>query len=390
MFFTYHYPWHALLIFGMTVVVYTLSLGIFRYRDALRRGDPLRWYQHPKLYMIAIIVFCVGTLSYYKYLKMAIASLNGLLHLADIHKTYAIPSMVVPLGISFFVFEFIHYAVDAYQGKAQRVNFFRFAVFIMYFPTLVSGPIKRYQIFVNQMFEMKRFRMEYLNEGLARILIGLGKKVIIADQMTPYAAPLLNPHAATAGQLWLAMYAYAMKIYFDFSGYSDIAIGSARLFGYQVPENFNFPYLQKNIATFWNNWHMSLSSWIRDYIYIPLGGNRGSVAFAARNSLIAMAISGLWHGAAWHFVLWGVYHGLGLVWMRYYGHWKKSGQAPEFLARVTIGTAGLKRPHIAGIRDVLSILATFQFVCFGWILFYCPSVHTAAYAVLKMFGIVGG
>lgn len=387
LFFIYNYPLNALLIFFMTIVVYGLSLPIFRYRAALEENQLLVWYKHPKFYLVAAIVFCVGILSYYKYLKMFIASINGLMQLSGNSNSLGFPSIVVPLGISFFVFEFIHYVVDVYQGKAQKVNIFRFAVFIMYFPTLVSGPIKRYQIFIDQMFDMKKFKFVYLNQGVSRIFVGMAKKVLVADQMTRFSEPLLNPATASVGHLWIAMYAYAMKIYFDFSAYSDIAIGSARLFGYEIPENFNFPYLQRNIAKFWNNWHMSLSSWIRDYIYIPLGGSRGTAWFAVRNNMIAMAISGLWHGAAWHFVVWGIYHGLGLAWLRLYNYLRGNKQQPQFLASVKIGTSGLEIPRINSFSELLSVAATFQFVCFGWILFYCPSIGVAMQSFLKLFGV---
>ncbi len=381
LFFTYHFPLHTFLILLMTVIVYWLSLQIFTYKLKYDQGETLPWYRHPKFYLTVIIVFSVSVLAYYKYLKMAISTLNTLLHLVDAEKTFALPSMVVPLGLSFFVFEFIHYAVDVYKGSAKKTGFFQFAVFIMYFPTLVSGPIKRYQSFNDQTLSIGTFRKEYLYEGLPRILIGLGKKVIIADQMSPFAEVLLHPATATTADLWLGMYAYAMKIFFDFSGYSDIAIGSARLFGYKVPENFNYPYLQKNLAAFWNNWHMSLSSWIRDYIYISLGGNRGSVAFAARNSLIAMAVSGLWHGAAWHFVIWGLYHGAGLAVLRYYTAWKKR----TLPAAAEAAAALFGKSWVSRVNHVLSVLFTFHFVAFGWIFFYCD-FRTAVHTILKMVG----
>ncbi|WP_176560357.1 MBOAT family O-acyltransferase [Brevibacillus dissolubilis] len=384
LFFTYHFPWHTLLILVMTVVVYTLSLKIFEYKPRADQGEKLPWHQNPKFYLTAIILFSVAILAYYKYLKMAVSTLNEIFALIDYEKAFALPEMVVPLGLSFFVFEFIHYAVDVYHGHAKKTGPFQFALFIMYFPTLVSGPIKRYTPFNDQTVEMGTFRKEYLYEGLYRILIGLFKKVVIADQMTPYANYMLTPATATTWDLWIAMYAYAIKIFFDFSGYSDIAIGSARLFGYRVPENFNYPYLQRNVAEFWNNWHMSLSSWIRDYVYIPLGGNRGSVAFAARNSLIAMSVSGLWHGAAWHFVFWGFYHGMGIAIVRFYTVWKKKRNPEPFPKPVTKKSDKMGPPRIESLGQVFAILLTFHFVAFGWIFFYCD-FSTAIHVIYKMF-----
>ncbi|MGZ4123440.1 MAG: MBOAT family O-acyltransferase [Tumebacillaceae bacterium] len=383
LFFTYHFPFHTLLIVIMTLIIYFLSLLLFKYKPRYDQGETLAWYVHPKFILTVIIVFAVSVLSYYKYLKMAISTLNELFKLVDFEKAFHIPTLVVPLGLSFFVFEFIHYAIDVYQGKAKRTGLFQFAVFIMYFPTLVSGPIKRWEPFNDQTVEISqsRFQKVYLYEGLSRSFVGLFKKAVIADQMTGYADYLLDPAHHTAHQLVFAMYAYAIKIYFDFSGYSDIAIGSARLFGYQVPENFNYPYFQKNIADFWNNWHMSLSSWIRDYVYIPLGGNRGSVAFAARNSLLAMAVSGLWHGAAWHFVFWGLYHGAGMAWLRFWRAWRKKRQAKSFAAEHKPGTLMGKPPQVKGFTHWLSVLFTFHFVTFGWIFFYCD--FTTAYLDIR-------
>ncbi len=396
LFFTYHFAWHSLLILIMTAVVYGLSLLIFKYKPKLDQGEKLVWYKHPKFHLTAIIIFCLSVLAFYKYLIMAIATLNSIFQLADFEVVYGIPSIIVPLGLSFFVFEFIHYAIDVYHGTAKKAGPFQFAVFIMYFPTLVSGPIKRYQSFNEQTYQMGGFRKEFLYEGLSRILIGLFKKIVIADQMTPFVAPLFNPGTSTTLELWIAMYAYAVKIYFDFSGYSDIAIGSAKLFGYKVPENFNYPYLQKNLAAFWNNWHMSLSSWIRDYVYIPLGGNRGSSAFAARNSLIAMAICGLWHGAAWHYVLWGLYHGIGLATVRFYKQWKKGFVASRYkpmnreVSSMNEAAASMEvsepTTYIKSYaKDGLATLFTFHFVAFGWLLFILD-FRTALRVINKMLG----
>lgn len=384
LFFTYHFPWHTLLILFMTAVVYALSLMIFRYKPVLERGEKLPWYKHPKAYLTAIIVFCVSILAYYKYWKMAVSTLNEIFSLVDVEKAYDIPELIVPLGLSFFVFEFIHYAIDVYHGKAEKTGPFQFALFIMYFPTLVSGPIKRYQPFNEQAVSMGGFRKEYLYEGLSRILIGIFKKAVIADQMTRFCEVLLQPDQATTADLWIGMYAYAVKIYFDFSGYSDIAIGSALLFGYRVPENFSYPYFRKNIAEFWNHWHMSLSSWIRDYIYIPLGGNRKGVVMAARNSLIAMAISGLWHGAAWHFVFWGLYHGIGLAVLRFYREFKKKMAQRFSWAEVAAGDTG-SPTFFTRIRTGIAILCTFHFVAFGWLFFYCD-FSTAFRVIEKMWG----
>ena len=205
-----------------------------------------------------------------------------------------------------------------------------------------------------------------LNAGLERILVGAAKKLIVADGVHRLIGPLWEaPLGHPVWLLWLMTYGYALQILFDFSGYSDIAIGSARLFGFHVPENFNYPYLQRNIGDFWRTWHMSLTSWITDYVYIPLGGNRRGVSRTQWNRLIAMALCGLWHGAAVHFVLWGLYHGLGLNVYQAYRRARERIGVPSF------GVAG----------RVGATLLTFHFVCVGWVLFVTDA--TTAQAVMR-------
>jgi alginate O-acetyltransferase complex protein AlgI len=284
-----------------------------------------------------------------------------------------LPSIIVPLAISFFTFEFVHVLVDVYYGKIRELDALEFTVFTMFFPTLVAGPIKRFQSFAPQVRSIEPLATSDALLNVYRIAIGLAKKYIIADSMTLLTQPILTPGATYATpDYWVGMLAYTAKIYFDFTGYSDIAIGLAGLLGFRIPENFDRPYWAENISQFWRRWHMSLSSWIRDYIFIPLGGSRRGKLLTAVNLFIAMALAGLWHGAAWTFVLWGLWHGIGLA-----AHRAWSVAAVPRLAVLNSGTAQIR---------ALSIIATFLFVCFGWVLFAASSAVNAAAIYAHLLG----
>jgi alginate O-acetyltransferase complex protein AlgI len=297
---------------------------------------------------------CVGLLGYYKYQWLLRENLQEALGWLGVQVRLDAPHMHAPLGISFFTFEFVHYLVEVYRGTFAPGSLPRFGLFVMFFPTLICGPIKRFQLFDPQEHTRRRLEPTDVHAGLERILFGFAKKSLVADQLAPYTTSVLtHPGLYGSGQLWLAVYGYAVQIYLDFSGYSDIAIGSARLFGYSVPENFDWPYLQPNIARFWRSWHMSLTSWITDYVYIPLGGSRRGELRGYWNRLVSMTLCGLWHGAAIHFAAWGLYHGLALnvfrLWERVRGRARPTGPTARTLAT----------------------LVTFHVVCIGWVFFVC-------------------
>lgn len=361
-FYTYYLPAHTLLIVALILATYGLGAVMNRLKTE-EAGAPFKGYLTVKNVFVLSMVLCLGVLAYFKYLKLLAATFDGLILLLRFGAPYQVPDIVIPLGLSFFIFEFVHYLAEIYKGSTPRGSLVEYAAFGLFFPTLVAGPIKRFQPFLEQLRSPAGFRLEFVSEGLYRILIGLGKKVIIADSMTAFTGPLANPLNAAGADYWVAMYAFAIKIYFDFSGYSDIAIGSAKVLGIQVPENFHRPYFQQNISAFWNKWHMSLSSWIKDYLYIPLGGNRGAFLFTLRNLIIAMALCGLWHGAAWNFVVWGLYHGVGMSLYRIYR--KKCAPMIKLIERLP-----------ALLIRVVSILITFHFVCFGWV-FFATDLNTA-------------
>jgi alginate O-acetyltransferase complex protein AlgI len=328
-----------------------------------------------KWVFVAGIVLNAGILAFFKYTRMAVATYNDVA-LAFGGERLPIPEIMVPLAISFFVFEFIHFLSEVYLRKVEQLGKLDFAVFSLFFPSLVAGPIKRYQPFAKEGTDIATGRQPFdpalFAEGVERIIWGLGKKLLIADLVGRFSDVLLNPYAHSDGAIWLGVYAYAIKIYADFSGYSDIAIGSGMLFGYRLPENFDWPYLRRNISEFWRYWHMSLSSWIRDYLFIPLGGSRVGTARTLFNLTLMMAISGLWHGAGWNFVLWGLWHGAGLVVLNL---WRK-------LVKDRIPAS----PWVQKPLTVVSTLVTFQFVCLGWVLFASPDAETAFYSFRRMFG----
>ncbi len=260
---------------------------------------------------LAGVAVSVGALVVFKYWNF----LTGLPFASAADNPVAWGGAFLPLGVSFFTFEFIHYAVDRYRGDAERGTAGEYLAFIFFFPTLVAGPIKRFQDFLPCLRNPSADVAGDWNRGGARILVGLVKKFAVADLLTSLTDHLNRADVAAADRwvlpVWL--FAYGWKIYFDFSAYSDIAIGSGRLFGIRIPENFDWPYARTNIGEFWRHWHISLYRWLVDYVFIPLGGSRGGTAFVCRNIMIVMLVSGVWHGAGLNFVVWGAWHGLLLV-----------------------------------------------------------------------------
>jgi alginate O-acetyltransferase complex protein AlgI len=352
-------PIYTLLIVSLAAITYVvgkLLVSIPEEQQAKRRA-----------LLAAGIAASLGALVYFKDSNFFLTGFEQLCPRGCGHFTL---SIVVPLALSFFTFEFVHFLVDVYLGKIREVRLREFALFAMFFPTLVAGPIKRYQNFVPQIPRIVRPDSLIFTAGVYRVVMGLAKKMIIADSMTPLTQPLLTPSPLyhSAGY-WVGMMAYTAKIYFDFTGYSDIAIGLSAMLGFQILENFDRPYWSTNISEFWRRWHISLSSWIRDYIFIPLGGSRGGKARTIANLTMVMALAGLWHGAAWHFVVWGLWHGAGLG-------------AHRIWSRLPVKEAFARLP----IVHPLSVAFTFLFVAFGWVLFASPTLPTARAVYLSLVG----
>jgi alginate O-acetyltransferase complex protein AlgI len=268
-----------------------------------------------KLLLLASLVGNLGLLCYFKYANFFLQSLEEAASHIGVNLHMPALAVILPVGISFYTFEAINYTVDVYRGQVRAArDLTHFMLFILFFPHLVAGPIVRARAFLPLVARRKRWSWLRAHAGILLILLGLVKKLAIADRMAGYVDPVFAaPGAFDTWTLWLAAVAYALQIYCDFSGYSDMALGLAHLLGYHLAPNFDMPFLSANIAELWRRWHISLSSWIRDYLFIPLGGSRGTRWQTYRNLLITFALCGLWHGAGWNFVLWGVLNGVLLV-----------------------------------------------------------------------------
>jgi len=365
-------PIYGLLIFGLTMATFLLVPFIHKAATAASGKHIFT----PKVWLGIAVAVNLLCLAIFKYAYFAVGSVKQGLSMAGIDWKEPHLHIILPLGISFFVFEFIHYAVEVYRGKPLVKNFSALALFAAFFPTQIAGPIKRYQDFVPQLTEKLKFKWEYVDEGMQMILMGLAKKVLLADNLAMVVqAGFAHPENFSSVDLWLITYAFAFQIFFDFAGYTDVARGSALLFGYKVPINFNLPYMAANVADFWNRWHISLSTWLRDYLFIPLGGSRVSRPLVYRNLFITMALGGLWHGAAMHFLAWGAYQGIVLILHREY---------VRVLEAVGINKKLAASPTAAKLYHWFSIVATFHIVCIGWVLFRADDMKTAGAMILKL------
>ena len=258
-----------------------------------------------KTMMIVTIVILLGFLAVFKYMDFGISTINGL-----VGSNIPLVKLVLPIGISFYTFQILSYVVDVYREDVEvEKNIINFGAYVVMFPQLIAGPIVRFSAVQQEMRE-RTITVDKIAVGIGRFVVGLSKKVLIADLLGEFVVTMDLVPKTSAFLLWMVALAYAMQIYFDFSGYSDMAIGLGHMLGFHFPENFDYPYVSKSITEFWRRWHMTLGGWFRDYVYIPLGGNRVSLLKWMRNVLVVWFLSGLWHGASWNFVLWGVYFGV--------------------------------------------------------------------------------
>lgn len=307
----------------------------------------------------------LGFLGYFKYAGFAISQINSALQF-----DFKVPEIILPLAVSFYTFQQIAYLVDCYRGKIRDNSFLHYVFVVTFFPHLIAGPIVRMQEISHQFAGMaRRVASSDIAVGLALFVAGLGKKVLVADYFGTianplYAAAVLGP--ISFGDAWTAALSYTLQLYFDFSGYSDMAIGLARMFGFRLAVNFLSPYQACDIADFWRRWHVTLSRFLRDYLYIPLGGNRRGELRTCINLLATMALGGLWHGTAWTFVVWGLFHGILLVLHRF---WR------------SVRPAGFD--EITGYRLLAGAL-TFLCVVVGWVLFRSPDFATAGRILVSM------
>ncbi len=290
-------------------------LMIFSIASAYLHGlwiSNLRGSNRAKIPFISSIVVSVGVLAFFKYHAFFVENVNTAFNL-DI----TVLSIALPIGISFYTFQILSYTIDLYLGKVQvQRNLINFATYVALFPQLIAGPIVRY-ITIEASLTGRKHTIESTAYGIKRFITGLAKKVIIANSLGELVAIFSNSNEASILFYWMAALAFMLQIYFDFSGYSDMAIGLGRIFGFHFLENFNYPYIAKNVTEFWRRWHISLGTWFRDYVYIPMGGNRVPWLKWARNILIVWFLTGFWHGAAWNFIVWGLYFAVFLVLEKY-------------------------------------------------------------------------
>lgn len=342
-----------------TVVSFTAGLGLRRNTDPRIR----------RLYLIVPILVDLLLLGFFKYFNFALATAESTLNWFGVSWHAPLLNIVLPIGISFYTFHTISYIVDAYRGDIEPTsNFFEFSCYVSLFSQLVAGPIVRFRQIEEDLERIDHGqRSEWLDRGWSFFAIGMIQKVLIADTIAGIIDPALQSYSSlTPLAAWGCALGYAYQLYFDFAGYSNMAVGLGQMFGIRIPQNFNSPYKSVSIGDFWRRWHMSLSSCLRDYVYIPLGGNRGGEAFVRRNLLLTMLIGGLWHGANWTFVVWGAYHGVLLIINR---RWNEQWEQLPKLVQQAI---------------------TFLLVVVGWVFFRSTDLSMASSLLQKMAWLDGG
>lgn len=353
-------------------------LGLLGFSTLLDYGVALRLERsgpRRKAWMTLSLIGNLGLLGFFKYFGFFVDSAVDFLGLLGFQAHRPTLAIVLPVGISFYTFQTLSYTLDVYRGslRASR-SLLDFALFVGFFPQLVAGPIVRAADFLPQLEHEKSLARVDVRAALVLFLVGFFKKACVSDTL----APLVDRYFAAPGQhdalsAWIAVLGYAVQIYCDFSGYSDMAIACAALLGYELGKNFDRPYLAGDIIAFWRRWHISLSTWLRDYLYVPLGGNRHGRPRTYRNLLVTMLLGGLWHGAAWNFVIWGGLHGLALAAVRY---WREA-------------TGGDRAAPVSALRALLGCVITFVFVCFCWIFFRAQALGDAL-VVARAFVLLDG
>ena len=359
LFYGWWNPTYLALLIASILFNYGLGLYLTRYsrRTALVFG----------------IVANLSLLAYYKYTVFIVDNVNQILA-----TNWNVGTIILPLAISFFTFQQITYLVDAYRSETHEYNFLHYCLFVTFFPQLIAGPIVHHKEMMPQFYNTKKLNQVYknLSIGLTLFTLGLCKKVLLADTLAPYASEAFSATAAGVTlsflEAWRGAMAYTFQLYFDFSGYTDMAIGLALMFGIRLPLNFNSPYKANNIIDFWRRWHMTLSRFLRDYVYIPLGGNRKSKSRRYSNILITMLIGGLWHGAAWTFIFWGFLHGTYII-INHLWRWLRL-------------QAGLTLEATSKSGKFFSRLLTFLAIIVAWVFFRAESFDSA---IIMLKGISG-
>lgn len=344
-------PVYTLVMIFATLSGYIHGLLIEKYRGTKKS----------KIALISSIIVGIGVLGVFKYTDFFISNINSIFN-----QSIELFKIALPIGISFYTFQILSYTIDLYRGNARvQKNFINFATYVFLFPQLIAGPIVRYVDIEKELNERKH-SVELIGYGIGRFIIGLSKKVLLANTLGEFCEIAKATSEPSVLFWWAYAVAYALHIYFDFSGYSDMAIGLGRIFGFKFMENFNYPYISKSITEFWRRWHISLSSWFRDYVYIPLGGNRVSKLKWIRNILIVWGLTGFWHGAGWNFIFWGLLFAIVLI----------------------LEKTVLKR-FIEKCPSFITRIYVFVIILMSWVLFDAPTLQVALERVKAMFGAAG-
>ena len=362
-FYGYWSFWFIFLMLGSTIIDYTIGLKLEKEDNIKKR----------KIYLLLSIIGNLGALAYFKYFNFFLGTVGYFSDFLDLGFNTPTLNILLPVGISFYTFQSMSYTIDLFRRKTKPTkDFWQFAAYVSMFPQLVAGPIVRhsellYQFDVKNNINIRNINYDFIYKGLILFAIGMGKKILIADRIAEYINPMFDSYENLEFiGAWGAMIGYAYQIYFDFSGYSDMAIGLGLLFGFKLPQNFNSPYLSQNITDFWRRWHISLSAWLKDYLYISLGGNRISINRTYFNLMITMLLGGLWHGASWNFVIWGGIHGVLLALHKY-----------SMKNRKTLNSN-------SGMKFVKSSLF-FLIIVITWVFFRCETFNMSMKMLSSMF-----
>lgn len=351
-FYGYGEPKYLVIMLLSIFINYIMGLFVYKYRNEKNIA---------RFIIFLAVAMNLSIIFYYKYTNFIVENVNQIFN-----SSLPLLNIVMPIGISFFTFQGLSYVIDVYRGhgKVQR-NPFNVALYISLFPQLIAGPIVRYETVAEQINDRTE-SLEGFSYGIERFILGLSKKVLIANNVGFIADEIFKLQASNLSVIlaWIGVISYTLQIYFDFSGYSDMAIGLGYMFGFEFLENFNYPYISSSITEFWRRWHISLSTWFRDYVYIPLGGNRVSKGKFLRNIFVVWFLTGLWHGAAWNFILWGLYYGFLLV-----------------IEKMLIGK------YIEKLKRPFQHIYTMFFVIIGWLLFRTETITYAKDYLVAMFGI---
>jgi alginate O-acetyltransferase complex protein AlgI len=370
-FYSYYKFEHIFILITIIVINYYASLYISNLKEEYKR----------KRILICTIALSLLFLILFKYTNFFVQSINGVLHIFGYKNILFNPiDILLPIGISFFTFQAIGYSVDVYQRKIlPEKSFLTFASFISFFPQILAGPIERAKDLIPQIHNKPSFKYDNLVKGSSLIVWGLFQKIVIADRLSLFVTPIFeNPLSFNNLEIILAVYLFSFQIYCDFSGYTDIAIGTARIMDIRLQKNFDSPYLSRNIIDFWRRWHITLSSWLRDYLYIPLGGNRKGIKLQFLAIMCTMSLGGLWHGNTWNFVIWGAFHGCLII--------------SNYFIRILINNCQKYTKYFIPedsrlftvTYNIICITITFHLVTLGWVLFRAKTIKDAAFIVYTL------